>query len=174
MSRRITDEVDADPEIVGGGGGEARDVKLLPVEAAGRHGHKVGRGRKEKLSTELGNMFMEMFFPDDPFRSYKDQPAPKRLLLGIEALFPIVNWIRQYSLSKFKGDLIAGLTIASLAIPQDLGYAKLAHLPPENGLCEYALSRAFSPPLFFGISFCLGASEFFHARPHSTFDDFYR
>ncbi|KAK8596205.1 hypothetical protein V6N13_000850 [Hibiscus sabdariffa] len=36
--------------------------------------------------------------------------------------------------SKFKDGLIAGLTIASFCIPRDIGYAKLANLPPQCGL----------------------------------------
>ncbi|GAB2219322.1 hypothetical protein Droror1_Dr00006957 [Drosera rotundifolia] len=128
MSKRISDEVEGDQGIVAG-------EEMLPVAKHGHgHGHKVGRGEKESVFAEFGYMFKEMFFADDPLRLYKDQPASRRVLLGIESLFPIVNWIRDYNLSKFKGDLIAGLTIASLAIPQDLGYAKLAHLPPKNGL----------------------------------------
>ncbi|KAL9259162.1 High affinity sulfate transporter 2-like protein [Drosera capensis] len=138
MSKRISDEVERDHGIISG-------EEMLPVVKHG-HGHKVGREKKESVFAEFGYMFKEMFFADDPLRSYKDQPASRRVLLGIEALFPIVNWIRDYNLSKFKGDLIAGLTIASLAIPQDLGYAKLAHLPPQNGLYS-----SFVPPLIYAF-----------------------
>lgn len=34
------------------------------------------------------------------------------------ALFPILKWGRNYKFSKFKRDLMAGLTLASLSIPQ--------------------------------------------------------
>lgn len=57
-------------------------------------------------------------FADDPLRSFKDQSKSKKLVLGIRAVFPIFDWSRSYSLSKFRGDLISGLTIASLCIPQ--------------------------------------------------------
>ncbi|KAK3149843.1 hypothetical protein QOZ80_3AG0223800 [Eleusine coracana subsp. coracana] len=53
---------------------------------------------------------------------------------------------RHYTLAKFKGDLIAGLTIASLCIPQDIGYSKLANLPPEIGLYS-----SFVPPLIYPL-----------------------
>ncbi|GJY33780.1 sulfate transporter 1.3 [Tanacetum coccineum] len=62
-----------------------------------------------------------MFFSDDPLRPFKDQPKSRKLMLGLEAIFPILEWGRSYNRKKFRGDLIAGLTIASLCIPQDIG-----------------------------------------------------
>jgi low affinity sulfate transporter 2 len=35
-----------------------------------------------------------------------------------KGLFPILSWGRHYKASKFKNDLMAGLTLASLSIPQ--------------------------------------------------------
>ncbi|KAI0494108.1 hypothetical protein KFK09_024239 [Dendrobium nobile] len=52
----------------------------------------------------------------------------------ISLFSPILSWGREYNLQKFKGDLIAGFTIASLCIPQDIGHAKLANLDPQYGL----------------------------------------
>ncbi|KAK9984256.1 hypothetical protein SO802_033781 [Lithocarpus litseifolius] len=45
-----------------------------------------------------------------------------------------------------KADLIAGITIASLAIPQGISYAKLANLPPILGLYS-----SFVPPLVYAL-----------------------
>ncbi|CAD6205982.1 unnamed protein product [Miscanthus lutarioriparius] len=61
-------------------------------------------------------------------------------------VFPVLDWGRRYTLDDFKGDLVAGLTIASLCIPQDIGYSKLANLPPEIGL-----SSSFVPPLIYPL-----------------------
>jgi low affinity sulfate transporter 2 len=36
----------------------------------------------------------------------------------LQNLFPILVWIKDYTASKFKDDLLAGLTLASLCIPQ--------------------------------------------------------
>lgn len=80
--------------------------------------HKVGVPPKQSLFHEFKATVKETFFHDDPLRQFKDQPGLKRLFLGIQAVFPILEWGRCYNLSKFKGDLIAGLTIASLCIPQ--------------------------------------------------------
>lgn len=99
--------------------------------------HKVGIPPKQDLLKEFKSGVKETFFADDPLRQFKDQPRLRRLMLVIQSLFPILDWGRYYSLQKFKGDIVAGLTIASLCIPQDIGYAKLANLSPEYGLCKF-------------------------------------
>ncbi len=43
-------------------------------------------------------------------------------------------WLRQYQLSALPTDMIAGLVVGVLVIPQSLGYAVLAGLPPVYGL----------------------------------------
>ncbi|CAL0300595.1 unnamed protein product [Lupinus luteus] len=88
----------------------------------------------------------ETFFPDDPLRRFKNQPASKRVVLGLQYFFPIFEWAPQYTLKFFKSDLIAGITIASLAIPQGISYAKLANLPPILGLYS-----SFIPPLIYAM-----------------------
>ncbi|XP_020520698.1 sulfate transporter 1.2 isoform X2 [Amborella trichopoda] len=108
--------------------------------------YKVGLPPKRKLMSEFTSTVKETFFADNPFRHFKDQSKSKKLILGSQALFPILEWGRYYSLSKFKGDLIAGLTIASLCIPQDIGYAKLANLDPQ-----YGLYSSFVPPLVYAF-----------------------
>ncbi|KAL0365124.1 UNVERIFIED_CONTAM: Sulfate transporter 1.3 [Sesamum angustifolium] len=71
---------------------------------------------KQSLFKEFKFTFKETFFDDDPLRRFKDQPRSKQLWLGIQAVFPNLEWGRRYELSMFKGDLIAGITIASLCI----------------------------------------------------------
>uniref|UniRef100_A0A803MKF2 STAS domain-containing protein n=1 Tax=Chenopodium quinoa TaxID=63459 RepID=A0A803MKF2_CHEQI len=108
--------------------------------------HSVGRPEKQTIWQDLGHTFKETFFPDDPLKSFKDQPASKKFVLGLRAVFPIFDWGRQYNLAKFKHDVIAGITIASLCIPQDIAYAKLAYLKPE-----YGLYSSFVPPLIYAF-----------------------
>lgn len=43
-------------------------------------------------------------------------------------------WLRQYQLATLPTDVIAGLVVGVLVIPQSLGYAVLAGLPPVYGL----------------------------------------
>lgn len=80
--------------------------------------HKVGIPPRQNLFREFQSTVKETFFADDPLRSFKDQTKSRKFILGIEAVFPILNWVRNYNAAKFRGDIIAGLTIASLCIPQ--------------------------------------------------------
>lgn len=81
--------------------------------------------------SKFRSRFKETFFPDDPLRQFRGQPAARKWLLGLQYLFPILQWAPNYSLSLFKSDIVSGLTIASLAIPQVYTYSysfKLLHL----------------------------------------------
>ncbi|KAJ4716922.1 Sulfate transporter 1.1 [Melia azedarach] len=139
MSRRVTDRTD-DQVHANVMENITSDHQSLPYV------HKVGVPPKQKLFREFTATVKETFFADDPFRPFKDQPRSRKFLLVLQTLFPILEWGRDYSLSKFKGDLIAGLTIASLCIPQDIGYAKLANLDPQ-----YGLYSSFVPPLVYAF-----------------------
>ncbi|XP_073273691.1 sulfate transporter 1.3-like isoform X1 [Primulina huaijiensis] len=108
--------------------------------------HKVGAPPKQGLLKEFTQTVKDTFFHDEPLRPFKNQPKSKKLLLGIQSIFPILEWGRSYKISMFKGDLIAGLTIASLCIPQDIAYAKLANLDPQ-----YGLYSSFVPPLIYAF-----------------------
>nr|KAJ0196895.1 hypothetical protein LSAT_V11C700373340 [Lactuca sativa] len=100
--------------------------------------HKVGKPPKQDLLKEIKTGLKETFLSDDPLKPFKGQSKKRKLVLGFQTLFPILEWGRDYSFSKFKGDLIAGCTIASLCIPQDIGYAKLANLDAQYGLCKFS------------------------------------
>ncbi|KAJ2593385.1 hypothetical protein IWW49_000532 [Coemansia sp. RSA 1797] len=52
----------------------------------------------------------------------------------VKSLFPFLTWIYRYNWVWFVGDLIAGVTVGIVVIPQGMAYAKLASLPPEFGL----------------------------------------
>jgi sulfate permease, SulP family len=48
---------------------------------------------------------------------------------------PITGWIRAYNWRKWlKPDIVAGISVAALLIPESMGYAGIAGLPPEVGL----------------------------------------
>lgn len=49
-------------------------------------------------------------------------------------LVPILGWIRSYDRRWLRGDLIAGVTVAALIVPKNLGYAGIAGVPLQNGL----------------------------------------
>jgi len=60
----------------------------------------------------------------------------------MKKLFPFVGWLRTYNLPSFRADLVSGLTVALVLIPQSMAYAQLAGLSPWYGL--YA---SFLPPM---------------------------
>ena len=66
-------------------------------------------------------------------------------------LLPGLLWLKGYNKNTFTGDLFSGLTIGVLLIPQSMGYAMVAGLPPEVGL--YA---SIFPPLLYAL---LGTSN---------------
>ncbi|WZY77160.1 hypothetical protein YC2023_023544 [Brassica napus] len=123
----------------------------LPIKSS-PHRHKVGVPPKQNMFHDFMYTFKETFFHDDPLRHFKDQPKSKKFMLGLQSVFPVFDWGRNYNLKKFRGDLIAGLTIASLCIPQDIGYAKLANLDPKYGLYS-VFSAAHHGTILIGASF---------------------
>ncbi|CAK9136185.1 unnamed protein product [Ilex paraguariensis] len=108
--------------------------------------HRVAIPPPQPFFKSLKNSLKETFFPDDPLRQFKHQPPSRKLVLGLQYVFPIFDWGGRYSFEFFKADLIAGITIASLAIPQGISYAKLANLPPILGLYS-----SFIPPVVYAM-----------------------
>lgn len=75
--------------------------------------------------------------------------------------FPIISWLGSYKKDDFLNDVISGCTVAIMHIPQGMGYAMLANLPPIVGIY-----MAFFPVLLyiiFGTSRhnSMGISTFF-------------
>lgn len=80
--------------------------------------HKVCLPPKQTTLQKLKHKLSEVFFPDDPLHRFKNQTWLTKVLLGLQLLFPVFQWGPDYSLALFKSDIVSGLTIASLAIPQ--------------------------------------------------------
>ncbi|WP_455217852.1 SulP family inorganic anion transporter [Kaarinaea lacus] len=66
-------------------------------------------------------------------------------MANLKRLFPFLGWF-PYSAETVRADIVAGVTVALVLIPQSMAYAQLAGLPPYYGL--YA---AFLPPLVAAI-----------------------
>lgn len=64
----------------------------------------------------------------------------------MKVILPILDWIFKYKSEYFKDDLLAGITVAILLIPQGMAYALIAGLPPVYGL--YA---ALTPQIVYTI-----------------------
>jgi SulP family sulfate permease len=59
---------------------------------------------------------------------------------------PILNWLPKYQRGWLRGDILAGLTVLALLIPEGMAYAEIAGLPPQAaffaapiGLLLYAI-----------------------------------
>lgn len=70
---------------------------------------------------------------------------------ALRRLLPILVWFPRYSFKrKLRLDLIAGISVAALLIPESLAYAAIAGVPPEVGL--YAAPLALVSYAIFGGS----------------------
>ncbi len=56
------------------------------------------------------------------------------LLERIRPVVPILRWFPQYEASDLRSDVMAGLTVGVMLIPQGMAYALIAGLPPIYGL----------------------------------------
>ncbi|KAE9462802.1 hypothetical protein C3L33_05293, partial [Rhododendron williamsianum] len=108
--------------------------------------YEVNYATPRSFGTALKSDLKETLFPDDPFHEFRNEPPSKKAKKAVQYFVPIFEWLPKYSLRFFKYDLLAGITIASLAIPQGISYAKLANLPPIIGLYS-----SFVPPLVYAV-----------------------
>ena len=65
-------------------------------------------------------------------------------------LLPIAGWLPRYDRSWLRPDIIAGLTLWGLVVPEAMAYAGIAGLPPQAGL--YTLLMALLVYAIFGSS----------------------
>ncbi|KAL0084722.1 sulfate transporter family-domain-containing protein [Phycomyces blakesleeanus] len=90
-------------------------------------------------------------YPSDE-RSYHEETRlfisniPNYTYDYLVGIFPIATWIHRYNTRWFLKDLVAGITVGIVVVPQGMGYAKIACLPPQYGLytafvglCVYCL-----------------------------------
>src|SRR3954463_8193227 len=54
--------------------------------------------------------------------------------LRLASVLPIAGWLPGYDRRWLRGDVIAGVTVAALIVPKNLGYAGIAGIPLQNGL----------------------------------------
>lgn len=70
---------------------------------------------------------------------------------------PAPRWTRHYPRENVRPDVVAGLTVAVLLIPQSMAYAALAGMPPEAGL--------YSAVVALLVYAALGTSNFISVAP---------
>lgn len=66
--------------------------------------------------------------------------------MNIKPYFPLAEQLSSYTPTVFKDDMVAGLTVWILLVPQAMAYALLAGMPPI-----YGLYGSLIPPLVYGI-----------------------
>ncbi|EFA76197.1 Sulfate transporter 4.1 [Heterostelium album PN500] len=97
-------------------------------------------------------------------RQFKfEKKHKKRFIHYLLGLLPIVSWLPKYNIkNNLRGDIIAGLTVGVMLIPQGMAYAMVAELPSVYGLyssivpifvyCIFGTSRELSMGPFAIIS----------------------
>ncbi len=69
---------------------------------------------------------------------------------GLRRFVPMIGWIGSYQRRWLRGDLVAGVAVAALIVPKNLGYAGIAGIPVQNGL--YAAAAGAILYAIFGTS----------------------
>ncbi|CAI9773630.1 unnamed protein product [Fraxinus pennsylvanica] len=141
------------------GGGTTTTIAISGDAMPPLETHEVCLPPHRTTLQKLRQRLSEIFFPDDPLHRFKSQTWFRKLLLGLQYFFPIFQWATNYNFKLLRSDVVSGLTIASLAIPQGISYAKLANLPPIIGLYS-----SFVPPLIYSV---LGSSRHLAVGPVS-------
>jgi len=72
------------------------------------------------------------------------------MLKEVKELFPILKWGKNYNRKFLRLDVIAGITVGAIVIPEAIAYSSLAGLPPQAGF--YASFAALLVYFIFGTS----------------------
>ncbi|CAJ2500991.1 Uu.00g038440.m01.CDS01 [Anthostomella pinea] len=112
---------------VGHGLAKALGIKLEEPET-----DHVTRG-ESVFSTKTADSFIEQQPTTAEFIA-EIAPSGKDVVRYLKSLFPFLSWIGFYNVQWLIGDLVAGITIGAVVVPQGMAYAKLAELPVEFGL----------------------------------------
>ncbi|GMS80664.1 hypothetical protein PENTCL1PPCAC_2839, partial [Pristionchus entomophagus] len=118
-----------------------------------------------RVGTEMGKFYKECATSEevaaegdkstDPESQSPRRRRPsiqKRDIKNVAKSFvPILGWLPSYNIKEnLHGDLIAGLTVGIMHVPQGMAYASLAAVPPIVGLYSSFFSSSFY--MFFGTS----------------------
>ena len=103
------------------------------------------RGSRQRLVLSIGPHTV-----NEPSNNHASDRNAAGFSGRIRSALPALHWLRTYDRTWFRGDVVAGITLAAYLLPAGLGDASLANLPPEAGL--YAC-------LFSGLVFWLFCSS---------------
>lgn len=106
--------------------------------------HKVCLPPHTTTRRKLKHRLFEIFFSDDPLSIFRNHSFCRKVDLGIRYVFPIFQWLPTYNFKLFGSDLISGITIASLAIPQVRYLTHISFLLLFVLLCSLLIFLLFS------------------------------
>mmetsp|Transcript_4491 Transcript_4491/g.9050 ORF Transcript_4491/g.9050 Transcript_4491/m.9050 type:complete len:277 (+) Transcript_4491:169-999(+) len=120
------------------------DLQSLYTQTAPLHLTRRSLRNEEYTSRQKGDVA-------DTGRSEPILPPPPSFKEKVKANLPILSWFPHYDRSKsLRVDIIAGMVISFMVIPQGMAYGMLAGMP-----VEYGLYSSLFPPLiymFFGTA----------------------
>ena len=79
-----------------------------------------------------------------------ESTSPDGAASGFRRFVPMIGWLGSYQRRWLRGDLLAGVAVAALIVPKNLGYAGIAGIPLQNGL--YAAAAGAIIYAMFGTS----------------------
>ncbi|ORY08217.1 sulfate permease-like protein [Clohesyomyces aquaticus] len=112
-----------------------RLAKLLGIDLHYRH--ETGSERITRGESVFSVTSAEDYVEHEPTAlEYLQEitPSGREIIDYFVRLFPFLNWITRYNVQWLIGDLVAGITVGAVVVPQSMAYAKLANLPVEFGL----------------------------------------
>ncbi|KAK5989511.1 Sulfate permease 2 [Cladobotryum mycophilum] len=110
---------------------------MAPSDAKARLAKAFGFETEDRDSDIPSITNADPFVEHEPtVREFLEEVTPSLRDIGryLYNLFPFIHWIGKYNLTWLTGDLIAGITVGAVVVPQSMAYAQLAQLPPEFGL----------------------------------------
>lgn len=107
------------------------------AKAFGVHQDPNDRSRKGDMGENVAPVGVEPFAECEPTVDVwlRNQVPTKQDMIDYpKSLFPFIYWLPNYNLQWLIGDLVAGITVGAVVVPQSMAYAQLAELPVQYGL----------------------------------------
>ncbi|GAA5981339.1 hypothetical protein JCM10908_004074 [Rhodotorula pacifica] len=118
------------------GGGRSASGASTPKGSGGGRGSGTPHSRQEVAFASLpARLLRAADMAQKLEQAESDKTRWKSLSVKARYYIPVLQWLPQYSLKKFAGDVIAALTMTSVIAPQAMSYAtSLVHANPVSGL----------------------------------------
>ncbi|PKY04883.1 putative sulfate transporter [Aspergillus campestris IBT 28561] len=122
------------PTKVGHGLAKGLGIKIPYRDPLGAHTEPVTRGES---TFSCGTLDTYAYVESEPTSAEWLRelcPSWNQVFSYLYSLFPFLSWITRYNTQWLFGDMVAGITVGAVVVPQGMAYAKLAELPVEFGL----------------------------------------